>query len=239
MPDSRTHRGPHPEDLKLFAPSQVAVLAQAVEDVSWLLTKGYSRNSVLKLVGDRYALIQRQRVAVGRSACPDESRDLRLHKQATPAAGSILYIDGYNVVTTIEAALGHGIVLKCRDSTFRDLAAMQGTYRKVEETPAALAILAELTSSLELSQCVFYLDQPVSNSGRLKKAMLEAAQAKAAPWGVELVKDPDQLLSSIDGAVATSDSHILDKCRRWYNLARLAVEQFVPQAWVVDLSPKK
>ena len=71
MPDKRSHRGPHPDDAKLFAPEKIAHLRNAVEDFSLLLTKGYADKGALKLVGDKFSLTQRQRLAVMRSACSD------------------------------------------------------------------------------------------------------------------------------------------------------------------------
>ena len=41
-------------------------------DFSWLLTRGYAEKGALKLVGDRFSLTERQRLAVMRSACSDQ-----------------------------------------------------------------------------------------------------------------------------------------------------------------------
>jgi hypothetical protein len=68
MPDKRTHRGPHPSDVKLFAENVLPDLRTAVADYSLLLTKGYAEKSALKLVGDKFSLTERQRVAVMRNA---------------------------------------------------------------------------------------------------------------------------------------------------------------------------
>ena len=46
-------------------------------------------------------------------------------------------------MTTVEAALGGGVVLGCRDRTFRDIAGVHGTYRKVAETMPALELIGE------------------------------------------------------------------------------------------------
>jgi hypothetical protein len=56
MPDRRTHRGPHPEDERLFAADGLPILRQAVADLCWLLSRGYAPESSLKLVGDCYDL---------------------------------------------------------------------------------------------------------------------------------------------------------------------------------------
>ncbi len=72
MPDQRQHRGPHPEDTQLFAPEYWPRLREATRDLSWLLSRGYASPSALKLVGDRYSLNVRQRIAVARCACGED-----------------------------------------------------------------------------------------------------------------------------------------------------------------------
>src|SRR5687767_3300569 len=105
MPDHRRHRGRHPEDDRLFDESQWPQLAGAVEDLSWLLSRNYAPVSALKVVGDRYGLEQRQRIAVARCACSDQARESRKSKQVGVAElrGANLAIDGFNVITTLEA----------------------------------------------------------------------------------------------------------------------------------------
>jgi sarcosine oxidase delta subunit len=44
------------------------------------------------------------------------------------------------------------------------------------------------------------------------------------------------VLVDVPDIVATADSAILDRCRRWFNLARHTVAHGVPSARVVDLS---
>jgi hypothetical protein len=56
------------------------------------------------------------------------------------------------------------------------------------------------------------------------------------PWDVRLVASPDRALIETPGIVATADSGVLDRCDRWFNLAREVVAAVVPGAWVVDLS---
>lgn len=237
MPDTRSHRGPHPDDVRLFAPEAVPQLRGAVGDLSWLLSRGYAPASALKLVGDRYGLTARQRTAVSRSACGDAELARRREHQAPcgEIAGRPLVLDGYNVLTTVEAALAGGVVLAARDGTYRDMASMHGSYRRVAETRPALELIARTLAELALGDSLWYLDRPVSNSGRLKTIIEETAAAEGRPWRVELVPDPDPLLAETNQLIATADSVILDRCRAWLNLARLTVERHAPEARVVDL----
>lgn len=238
MPDHRAHRGPHPEDDDLFAESSLPALRDAVQDLAWHLNRGYAPVSSIKLVGDRYALQQRQRTAVTRCTCSDAARDFRAsHRMALPDLfGQELELDGYNVLTSIEAALGGGVILFCRDGCYRDMASMHGTYRKVEETLPAIQLAGELLQVSGVQHCRWLLDSPVSNSGRLKTMLLEAASTAGWNWTVELVPDPDRILAGSERIVATADSVILDAGPRWCNFARELIQQQIPAAHVIDLS---
>jgi hypothetical protein len=239
LPDKRSHRGPHPEDAALFAPALMPLLVEATADLSWLLTRGYSGVGALKLVGDRYQLSARQRTAVARSACSDQDLARRRAHQVgvEELRGRPLWIDGYNVLTTVEAALAGGILLAARDGALRDMASMHGSYRKVVETRPALELLGETAVFLGVSACVWYLDRPVSNSGRLKTIMAALAAERGWNWSIELVPNPDAVLSHSDEIVATADSVILDRCRSWFNFGRETVARRVPQARIIDLCP--
>lgn len=237
MPDRRTHRGAHPEDADAFAPEALPVLREAVSDYSWLLGRDYADRSALKVVGDRYSLTERQRLAVMRCACPDAARTARAASQVGLDAiqDRPLMIDGYNVLTTIEAALAGGVILEARDGCYRDLASMHGTFRQVEETTPALLLIGQTLERAGPAACAWLLDSPVSNSGRLAGRMREMAAERGWPWTVEMVTSPDHVLTHTDQIVATADSVVLDRCRQWVNLARAVVSQHVPCARIVPL----
>jgi hypothetical protein len=237
MPDRRTHRGPHPEDAELFAPAAMGSLSAAAADLTWLLDRGYASKSSLKLVGDRYQLAARQRTAVCRCVCSAEHRERRSAKCMNGPAveGRSVWLDGYNVLTTVEAALAGAVLLRAADGTLRDMASMHGSYRKVAETGPALLLIGETLAELKPTESRWLLDRPVSNSGRLKRIILEVAAEQNWPWTVELVADPDPLLADTREVVATADSAILDRCGRWLNLARQVVESRVPDARILEL----
>jgi hypothetical protein len=238
VPDTRTHRGPDPRDGEAFGLAALPALRQAVSDLSLLLGRGYAIVSAVKLVGDRWSLTERQRLAATRASCSDLARAGRLARQAAAPDldGRVLLIDGFNVVTTVEAALGGGIVLGCRDGTFRDVAGVHGTYRKVAETMPALELIGVGLSRLAVGQARWFFDRPVSNSGRIQAMLRETAKAAGWDWTVDLVDDPDPVLGASAEIVATADSVILDRCQRWFNLARYVIEARCPGAAIVDLA---
>ncbi len=237
MPDTRTQRGPDPRDEACFAPESIPQLREAVTDLCWLLSRGYSAKAALVVVGDRHGLRARQRKALQRCASSSQAQQRRERHRIEPCElkGQSLWIDGYNVLLTIEAALSGGVLLLARDGVLRDLAALSRHYRRVDTTVPALDLLAERFDHWGCSQVRWLFDRPISNSGRLKALIEARANERDWPWVIELVPNPDRLLRQAPEVIATADSAILDRCDRWLNLARVTVEHSVPEAWLLEL----
>ena len=192
--------------------------------------------SAVKIVGDRYSLHARQRIAVARASCTSTSLHRRASTLVYPSnvEGHPLLIDGFNLLITIESALSHGVILQCRDGCYRDVASVHGSYRSVEETDRALLLIGAKLAQLKPSSVTWVLDQPVSNSGRLRARMLEVAEANGWTWKVELVMSPDKVLMMSPDVAVTSDSTILDNAGRWANVAASIVEE-MSGLWIVDV----
>ncbi len=238
MPDRRTLRGAHPKDRECFSSGELETLRRAVADLSWLLGRGYPAKASLKLVGDRHALRDRQRKALQRCAAGDEDRTRREQSRLaiTRLAGKPVVADGYNVLLTIEAALSGGVLLIGRDGLMRDLAAMSRHYRRVTVTRQAVGLIAAALADAGCSRVRWLLDRPVSNSGRLRALIEARVEGQRPAWTVELTDRTDRVLTESPEVVASADSAVIDRCRRWCNLARHVVETAVPDAWIVDLS---
>ena len=216
---------------KLFAADRIPDIRCAVADYSLLLSKGYAEKSSLKLVGDRFTLTERQRLAVMRSACSDEQRASRKSRQLeiSKVAGQVIAIDGYNVLITIEAAMSGGLIFRGRDGCCRDLASIHGTYRRVSETQPAIELIGGFLQQTGISEALWLLDSPVSNSGRLKTLLRELAEKNSWKWEIDLVTSPDAVLIKSEKIVASSDSVILDKCGRWVDLAGEIIKNRLPK----------
>ena len=237
MQRTSRHRGADPEDERSFGASRLPILRQAIGDLCWLLDHGYGIASATELVGDRHHLTRRQRIAIARCACSGEAKERRDgHCVAPPQLrGQELWLDGLNVLTAVETALGGGVILIGRDGCCRDVAGIYSHYHKVAETVPALRAIGQLASQWAVTKCHWWLDSPVDNSGRLKGILHEVATEAGWPWQVELVTNPDRVLSATDQIVSSSDHAILDRCQRWINLARQVIDKHAPQARIVDL----
>jgi len=222
----------------LFAPAAIDDLHTALADFSMLLTKGYAEKSALKLVGDKFSLTERQRLAIMRSACSDRQLNLRNERCVSlkNAANRPIMLDGYNILITVEAAMSNAVIFKGRDGCCRDLASVHGTYRKVTETIPAMQLIGEFLKEAGIIDCQWLLDSPVSNSGRLKTLIGKLARENNWDWEIELLTSPDAKLIKSDLTVVSSDSVVLDGCKSWVNLARAIIEEKITKAWVVDLS---
>ncbi len=237
MSSSQKHRGQHSQDAKLFAPTTWKILNDAVDDLSWLWTRGYAEKAGIKLVGDKYKLTSRQRQAIRRASCTDEAMFRRPSNRIEPAdlAGKAIAIDGYNLLITIESGLANGLIIACRDGTYRDIASIHSTYRRVEETFPAIRRIAGSLANLKVASVKWYLDKPISNSGRLKGFLLESSQEFGVPWEVELANNPDrELIETTDAVVVSSDGIILDQTKSWCNLTRHIVDS-LPDPQIIPM----
>jgi hypothetical protein len=171
--------------------------------------------------------------------CSAEARRRRQQTEVPPGAlrGQELWLDGFNVLTALEAALAGGVVLVGCDGCCRDLASVHARHHEVAETAPALELLGAALVHWGVRRCRWWLDRPVSNSGRLQRRLLELAGTRGWDWTVDLVFNPDKVLAESAQIVATTDSVILDRCHRWFNLVRWVIAGHVPRAWVVDLAP--
>jgi hypothetical protein len=199
------------------------------------LGKGYAANAAGTLVGDHHALHARQRTAVGRCSCGDDARRDREARRVEigDLAGQALAVDGFNLLTTVEAALAGGVVIVGRDGCHRDMASMHGSWRRVQQTRAAIDRVAAVLAAA--GRCTWLLDRPVSNSGRLAAMLRETAAAGGHDWEVLCEDAVDARLRRSADVVVTADAGILDAAVAWSDVARRVIRAAVPGAWIVDL----
>jgi hypothetical protein len=231
-----TRRGYDPDDEKIFSMEGIKKLKVAQVDVQWLLDRGYKIKHVVEFVGNHYQLTARARTALQRSCASSLSYEKRKSSILPPdkLKDGCIYIDGFNLIITLEVALSGSAVLLGRDGVLRDLAGLRGTYKIIDKTDLALDLIGRTLRKYSVPMAKFYLDDNVSNSGRLKAKILEWSEVWGIPTEVELISNVDSVLSKMD-RIVTGDSVLLDECGSWFNLSRMIVDNYINDAWIVDL----
>lgn len=224
-------RGFVPEDVKNFSPQALEIMRTASRHVCYLANEGYDLKQATTFVGNHYLLSERQRLAIMRSVATQVQIENRQKKQVpmTALSGREVWIDGFNTIITLEVLLSDSILFSCMDGTIRDLAALRGTYRLIPETEKAIRMLFELLQEAEVSRVNILLDQPVSNSGRLKTCMAEIGEEYPFALDIQILREVDRDLYDKE-LVITSDSIILDHCISWVNLTRGCLDRLHVEA---------
>ena len=210
-------RGYVPEDKRNFSQASLETMRAASRHIGYLINEGYDLKQASTFVGNHFLLSERQRLAITRSLATEEQLQNRRKKETSDLAGSEVWIDGFNTIITLEVMLSGSILFFCMDGTIRDLAALRGTYRIIPETAEAARMLFDILQELGVRAVNILLDEPVSNSGRLKALLADAAEGYPFSLDIQIRKNVDLALYE-KGNVITSDSVILDHCISWVNL---------------------
>ena len=226
-------RGYIPEDEKNFSPDAVERMRIASRHIQYLINEGYDLKQATVFVGNHFLLSERQRLAIMRSVAKDQDLAERKSKQLplSELKGKEVWIDGFNTVITLEVLLSDSLLFTCMDGTIRDLAALRGTYRLIPETTEAVRLMFDILQEASVGKVNILLDEPVSNSGRLKSLIAETAESKYSSsliaetaeqnksfdLDIRILRDVDRTLYGKEGVI-TSDSIILDHCTSWFNL---------------------
>jgi len=229
----RKHRGLAPEDHSFFDPQRVALLQKAVCDLSWLLSRGYPSKASLKLVGNHYQLTERERLAITHAANDGSPR--RSPASVDSLGGKSLCIDGFNLLITLEAALGGGIVLRGMDGCYRDIANIHGSYSLRIETQEAVELVGKTIKTLKVKEALWLFDRPVSNSGRLAKLVNDTAKKLGSPMHAKTADQVDTKVKTCGSIAVTADSVILNSGTEWFDLAAWLIEHKIPNANIVNL----
>ncbi len=171
-------RGYEPKDAMEFGSKAAEKLNAAGQELVFLLNRGYDVKSASTFIGNHHLLYERQRLALARITSTEAALMERRRKELTQAPAELVF-DGFNTIITLEVALSGSLLLAGMDGTIRDLAGLRGTYRIVDKTVRAVELLFAHLDELGVKKTLFYLDQQVSNSGRLRALLLDQARDHA------------------------------------------------------------
>ncbi|MBR5047322.1 MAG: DUF434 domain-containing protein [Eubacterium sp.] len=212
-------RGYVPDDERNFSAEAIEILRKASCHIRYLINEGYDLKQASTFVGNHFMLSERQRLAIIRSLATDGQLAVRQERRVPLAdlSGEEVWIDGFNTIITLEVMLNDSILFECMDGTIRDLAALRGTYRLIPETSEAIRLMFNTLQAAGVQTLHILLDEPVSNSGRLKVLIADIGEEYSFNLDIRILKNVDRALYDKENVI-TSDSIILDRCRSWINL---------------------
>jgi hypothetical protein len=216
-------RGYMPSDDKEFI-DQIEKLREAGEELYYFINRGYQIKPASTFVGNHHLLSERQRLALVRSISPKGSIEERVAKEVHELKDSVVYIDTFNTVITLEIAFSGSTLLSCMDGTIRDLAGLRGTYRIIDKTDMAIEAIRKVLEAEGVKEVHFMIDAPISNSGRLSSKIEDMFAGSSVKTECEVIFDVDKSMYDKENVI-TSDAIILDKCSSWFNLTERAIEE--------------
>ncbi len=193
-----------------------------------LLSKGYKRSSAVRFVADRYRLCRRDRLALFRCVYPEGVAETRLLKlvPAEDLRGATISIDGFNILRTVHAALHGRPLYLCDDGFVRDIST--GLRKpKFGDLVDCLGLVMPCICDLGLSFAVFVYDRPVSRSGDLSKKTEELMSARGVPGTSKTSMRPDSDILSCGDVVATSDSVVIERASKCFDLGGYVVSKIL------------
>ena len=220
-------RGYVPEDEKNFSASALETMRIASRHINYLINEGYDLKSASTFVGNHFLLSERQRLAIVRSLATKEQLETRRRKEKE--TGTEVWVDGFNMIITLEVLFCDSILFTCMDGTIRDLAALRGTYRIIPETMEATDMLLDVLLESGAESIHILLDEPVSNSGRLKTLIADIGEKYPFALDIQIRRNVDRELYEKENVI-TSDSIILDNCKSWINLTPRCLKKHGGQA---------
>ena len=232
-----SRRGFDENDKRWFCQKELSRLTKAKEEVEWLINREYKLDPVVTFISNRYQFSNRQRDCIKRVVCTNEQKEIRKSKVLSidKLSEGTIYIDGFNLIITLEVALSKGTLIVGSDENIRDLAGLRGTYKVINKTEEALNLIYKFLEENNCKSVIFYLDSPVSNSGNLKYKILECVKDRNIDVNVELVNNADVILEKLD-RVVSSDAVIIDKCISYFNLSKMIIEKYIKDANIIELN---
>ena len=176
------------------------------------MDRAYPKESAIRFVSDHHRLLEEQRFVLTRVVVASDMAKKRRDKILPLEAlhGSTLFIDGYNVLISVESLLGGKPVYLCDDGILRDIMGIFRSHRPSDLTAPALDTIFDLLASVCPAVTEVLLDQQISMSGRLAVLIRRTMAEHDVPGMVRTAQDVDRQLKEMEGVIATGDGTIID-----------------------------
>ena len=200
----------------------------AINDYIYLLEKNYPQKAILKLIGDKYSLSGNERTILFRGITTKNKIISRSSKLASEQelSGNTIHIDCYNTLIAIGSYLNGSTVFVGNDNFLRDASEIHGKIFRTELYEKSLSLIFRYIKTLNISEILFYLDKPVSYSGKLCQDINDMLKEENIKGKAQTCESPDFILKNVDyGYCSTADSIIIDNSKvKIFDLARKTIE---------------
>jgi len=191
-------------------------LDDAIDDMKYLLNKGYKKKSALNFVSNHYGLDRKERNFLLRYVFSD--RDIEEHKSKLVPIESIrgrdVVIDGYNVLVTVETILNNGRVVRGMDGFLRDTSGVFSKYRFDRNTKNAINSVLGVLKKYKPGYILFIFDSQISMSGELAGYVRRKLREFDLEGDAKTSRSADHEIVSLDKITMSSDSIIIRKVNR-------------------------
>ncbi|MCC6017789.1 MAG: DUF434 domain-containing protein [archaeon YNP-LCB-003-016] len=197
------------------------ILKEAIIDMRYLLNRGYNRKTAADYVTSRYKLSKEERAIIFRAVYPDEQAKSRLKKliNIEEVAGNTLLIDGFNNIITIENALRGAILIKCDDGLIRDISYTSRKFKMTQYTEKAIMLIFETLRMCRAKESIFFFDEQISFSGEIASKIRQKMREEGVNGDARTSKRNDTEIISKGGIIASSDSLIMERANKIFDLA--------------------
>lgn len=178
-----------------------------------LLERGYPRERIISLTGDRWELCADDRHMLRRGVFRPAVARARRGKliSLAEAAGRSVALDGHNVLITMETALHGGRMLLADDDVVRDISGVGRNHRPGPATMQAAELVLRALAEAGAEQVLIYLDQPLPKSGELAADLRQLMASMGLKGEAATAPVPEDHLYDHQGPVASADSVVVDR----------------------------
>ena len=201
-------------------------LHRAGDDLRLLLDRGYSKQHALRFVSDHYRLESRWRYVLSRAVHPTSVIAQRSAKRVACARleGEVLWVDGHNVLITIESMLKEDKLFLCDDGFLRDTRGVFRSFRLSDMTLRAVQLVVKLLHTVRVQEAHFVFDRRLSKSGELASHVWHSLSEAGVRGDATTSDAVDFLLKQSHGVVASADGPVVDATERVVDLPQCVLK---------------
>ncbi|MEM2083301.1 MAG: DUF434 domain-containing protein [Nitrososphaerota archaeon] len=195
-------------------------IKEAAYDLRFLLNRDYRKEFAIDFISKKYSLNKFERSILYRGVLKeDEAKFIKSKKvNVEQLVNEKVVIDGYNVLNTIKNIQANQLVIYCDDGVIRDISEIHYGFKLDEDSIKALNKIVKILNELLIKEAIFYYDSMISKSGELAALTRKIMEKGKINGNAIAEKSVDSKIIKEKGIVLSSDSIILLKIEKFFDL---------------------